>query len=656
MEQEENYRRVLAVRDELKFQLSTLHTSTKDEEVAAGIESHFSFCMNALASRKATLLQDLEVQIARKNKKIKENQKMMEGVIESCNKILNTGSHLYKTSRDTASAVWKTVNTLPEPAIVEEKIQLNFQSAFLGTIASYGTLTCVPTSTLCSAGTVSTVAGSVRGMGDGIGLQARMNGPRGVCFNPIDRCLYVCDSHNHSVRKVTPEGKTTSMVLTHYDLECSVPFGIAVYLRENCLFVTDKGYHSILKISSSGKVELYAGTGSEGKRDGARVSAQFSFPTGIAVDQRTGNLFVAEAGTNCIRMITQAGQVTTIAGSGNSGSANGLCTLAEFHYPMGLCFSDKFKCLFVCDFSNNKLRTISATGDVLTVPCEIFRPSSVAVTSNGTIIVTSLLGHKVIAINQVHGKYRSTVLAGMDIPGKHDGVAKFSSFNSPSGITLDEQNHACYVAEVENHTIRIFSLHYKYHTETKIGYKERWTEFFTLLDVNGDGFVEPNDPATWYYVTKTLAKFWRAPELSEKVHRSVEGMKYVIVSFIEAMSQNKAMLSLAELLRGVENLFVGKTPATMPIWWKESVKRFFELNDLDETGELPYTEFYASVKNAALAETDEKIYAAYQWARSLSPTGKFDSTAAMVVTFIWATSHGPEPEAVTSTPFWRRVT
>ena len=46
------------------------------------------------------------------DKKIKEQQRELEGVIEACNKILHTGSHLYKTSKDTASAVWK-VTTSP---------------------------------------------------------------------------------------------------------------------------------------------------------------------------------------------------------------------------------------------------------------------------------------------------------------------------------------------------------------------------------------------------------------------------------------------------------------------------------------------------------------------------------------------------------------
>ena len=118
-------------------------------------------------------------------------------------------------------------------------------------------------------------------------------------------------------------GKTTSIVITHQELEFSVPFGIAVYYRENCLFVTDKGYHNIKKITSSGtppsslsfsssnihigKVEHFVGTGREGRMDGEGNSASFSFPSGIAVDQRTGNVFVAETGSHSIRIISSSG-------------------------------------------------------------------------------------------------------------------------------------------------------------------------------------------------------------------------------------------------------------------------------------------------------------------------------------------------------------
>ena len=96
------------------------------------------------------------------------------------------------------------------------------------------------------------------------------------------------------------------------------------------------GNHLIRKIViSTGVVTTLAGTGSSGSANGTGTSASFNYPHGITTDGT--NLYVAEYGNHLIRKIViSTGVVTTLAGTGSSGSANGTGTSASFYSPRGL--------------------------------------------------------------------------------------------------------------------------------------------------------------------------------------------------------------------------------------------------------------------------------------------------------------------------------
>jgi DNA-binding beta-propeller fold protein YncE len=99
------------------------------------------------------------------------------------------------------------------------------------------------------------------------------------------------------------------------------------------ILVTDKGNHCIRKITPQGHVSTLAGTDKEGHRDGDGTIAQFNCPSGIAVDGG-GNVIVADALNNRIRMITPQGHVSTLAGIGERGHRDGdQLALAQFDCP-----------------------------------------------------------------------------------------------------------------------------------------------------------------------------------------------------------------------------------------------------------------------------------------------------------------------------------
>ena len=213
--------------------------------------------------------------------------------------------------------------------------------------------------TLSSTVTVSTVAGSNYGFQDGLSQQALFYGPGGIAVDSKGN-IYVADESN-TIRKITPNGNVSTLVnnpkFSKQILKQMLkePKGIAVDDKGN-LYVADAGSHSILKVTSAGKVTTLAGTGSSGFADGAAASAKFNSPYGVAVDA-SGNVYVADTGNHRIRKITTAGQVTTVAGTGSPGFVNGFGSKAQFNNPFSVAI-DVSGNIYVGDSENNCIRKI----------------------------------------------------------------------------------------------------------------------------------------------------------------------------------------------------------------------------------------------------------------------------------------------------------
>jgi len=178
------------------------------------------------------------------------------------------------------------------------------------------------------SGAVSELAGDpgVDGYLDGTGSVARFNYPTGVILDGSNN-VYIADSGNSTIRKVTPAGVVTTLagvpgtrgaadgsttIATFYD-----PQALALDSSGN-LYVLDGGNNNIRKITPGGTVSTLAGTaGVTGSADGTGAAASFNHPVGMAIDAK-GNLFVADSGNNAIRKVTPAGVVSTVVGSANS--------------------------------------------------------------------------------------------------------------------------------------------------------------------------------------------------------------------------------------------------------------------------------------------------------------------------------------------------
>lgn len=325
----------------------------------------------------------------------------------------------------------------------------------------------------CSAALakVTTFAGSGQpGSGNGTGTAASFDLPFGLAID-AENNLYVGDLRNNLIRKVTPasdvstlagSGHAGSSNGTGTAASFRGPYGVAADVHGN-LHVADFENNLIRKVTPAGVVSTTAGSGASGSADGIGAAATFHRPAGAAVDG-SGNIYVADFENHLIRKITPTGDVTTLAGSGVAGSADGTGASASFNAPLAVAL-DLQGNVYVSDFRNHRIRKITPTGAVTTLAgsgemgaddgtglAASFRyVGGLAVDGTGNVFVADTENH---LIRKITSTGVVTTLAGSrGEPGADDGVGAAASFADPYGITVDAAGHL-YVADTNNHLIR----------------------------------------------------------------------------------------------------------------------------------------------------------------------------------------------------------
>ena len=217
-----------------------------------------------------------------------------------------------------------------------------------------------------SAGVVTTLAGSgSSGFLDGAPGTAKFSYPSGVAVDASGN-VYVADEYNDRIRKVTPTGVVTTLAGTNYGFadgpgataRFTSPRGVAVDAATN-VFVADYSNNRIRKVTPAGVVSTLAGTNNnylDPFANGTGAAAKFNGPCGVAVDA-SGNVYVTDAGNMRIRKVTSAGVVTTLAGSGTNGFADGPLADAQFGSTYGVAV-DASGNIYVADYGNNRIRKI----------------------------------------------------------------------------------------------------------------------------------------------------------------------------------------------------------------------------------------------------------------------------------------------------------
>ncbi|MHB8736286.1 MAG: immunoglobulin domain-containing protein, partial [Terriglobales bacterium] len=343
-----------------------------------------------------------------------------------------------------------------------------------GTVtSSTATLTVLP---VTGEYTFVTLVGSPGGGDavDALGSAARFNRPRNVAVDSSGN-VYVADGANHTIRKLTPSGSVTTLAGlagspgsadgAGGNARFNQPASVAVDSVGN-VYVADTFNHTLRKVTPTGMVTTLAGlAGSSGATDGTGSAARFYNPQGAAVDT-AGNVYVADSNNSTVRKVTAAGVVTTLAGlAASSGSADGIGSAARFSEPTGVAVDNSGN-VFVGDFGNNTIRKVTPAGLVTTLAglagatgstdgtgsaARFYAPQSVAVDAAGNVYVADSINH---TIRQVTAAGVVTTLAGLaGSSGSADGTGNAARFDQPTGVAVDGGGNV-YVADSANNTIR----------------------------------------------------------------------------------------------------------------------------------------------------------------------------------------------------------
>ena len=324
---------------------------------------------------------------------------------------------------------------------------------------------------------VSTFAGnSEHGIADGEASAAQFFYPTGIAIDAAGT-LYVADWENNRIRKVTTKGEVSTLAGGEEgfaDGKGSVvrfdhPHGIALDTAGN-LYVADSFNNRIRKVTPNGEVSTLAGDGERSFADGKGSAAQLNEPNGLTIDA-TGNLYVADTWNARIRKVTPDGEVTTFAGGVDDGYsegdfADGQGRNARFYDPFDITI-DAEGILYVADSGNQRIRKVTPDGVVTTLAggnnegkrsfadgkgnnARFFWPSGIAVDAAGNLYVADTDNQR---IRKVTPDGVVTTLAGSGEKGFADGEGSSARFCRPRGITIDAEGNL-YVADSGNHRIR----------------------------------------------------------------------------------------------------------------------------------------------------------------------------------------------------------
>ena len=328
------------------------------------------------------------------------------------------GDGLFRYQGDGGTAASAAVS-FPDGAAVDASGNLFFADSFNHRIRK-----------VTPAGIISTVAGNGTGgfSGDGgLATEASLLFPFGVAVDASGD-LFIADSDNSRVRKVTPDGIINTVAGINAfgysgdggpatSAALNLPIGLAVDAGGN-LFIADNKNNRIRKVSPDGFITTEAGGPKFGNTGdgGPAIDATLNLPTGVAVDA-AGNLYIADSGNSRVRKVTPSGIISGVAGNGTFGYSGdgGPAIDATLDLNWAAAYDsiavDAAGNLFIADYFNNLVRKVTPEGIINTVAgdgfhgyfgdgglathAELSYPSTVAVDASGNLFITDVFNNRI---------------------------------------------------------------------------------------------------------------------------------------------------------------------------------------------------------------------------------------------------------------------
>ena len=327
-------------------------------------------------------------------------------------------------------------------------------------------------------GVLSRVAGSGRPGDGGPPASVPIGNLNGVAVDGAGN-LYLADSSNHRILKVSPNNNITFVSGNGFpgfsgdngpaaNAQFSNPLGIALDGGGN-LYIADSDNYRVRKIGTNGSITTVAGNGSPGYSGdgGPATSAQLGNFSGVAVDG-SGNLYIAEYGNNRIRKVT-AGIITTYAGNGASGSLGdgGPAALAQLSNPSGVT-ADFAGNVYIGDSNNHRVRKVSTSGIITAIAgnglpgytseggpaatAQLNKPTGMALDPTGNLYLADRFNYR---IRKITTGGSIVTIAGNGFRGYSvdGGAAATAQLDQPRGVAMDAAGNL-YIADGNNYRIR----------------------------------------------------------------------------------------------------------------------------------------------------------------------------------------------------------
>jgi uncharacterized protein (TIGR03437 family) len=291
---------------------------------------------------------------------------------------------------------------------------------------------------------------------DGTAVDSEFNKPTDVAFDGAGN-LYVADSNNNVIRKISADGNaistfagTSAAGYTGDNADATkanlvAPISIA-FDKSGNLFILQNSDGRIRKVDTKNVITTVAGSGVPGFADGSDATkAQFNSPTGIAVDS-SGNLYIADASNLRIRKIAGS-TVSTIAGNGvlaYSGD-NGPATAAQLSSPQGVA-ADAQGNVYIADTLNNAVRKVAKGGTITTIAGngqagsgtnQLNGPQGVAADAAGNVYIADTQNSRVLKVST---------------SGAISTIGSGDQFYTPTGVAVDTAGNV-YVADLSRNAI-----------------------------------------------------------------------------------------------------------------------------------------------------------------------------------------------------------